>query len=156
MEGIRSYLVSIMAAAMICALLTMIVGEKTNPGKIIKVLSGIMLITVIVKPVIEIKASNWSGLSLEIQEKCNLAVLEGEKQAKEAFTQEATSAIENRVKTEAEKIGCAVSATVSWGDEMRINQIVLEGNVSPYAKIRLSKWIQENLAIPEGSQLWIG
>lgn len=156
MVGIRSYLLSVMAAAMICALITMLVGEKTNPGKIIKMLCGILLVTVIVKPVIEIKVSDWSQLSLQIQEQCDWAVLEGEKQAKEAFIENTTKAIEERIKTEAEKIGCAISASVSWGEEMQMKDIILEGSISPYAKNRLSKWIQENLAIPEESQFWIG
>ena len=155
MEGLRTYLLSVCSAALLCALIVTLTGEKSAFAKIIKLIAGIFLATVILKPSIEIHLSDWSRLEMELREKSSEAAEAGQRLAMETIAQQASQAVKSRIEQEAAKLGCRIDVTVSWIDHAP-REVVLEGEASPYAKNSITAWITENLGIPGEAQIWIG
>ncbi len=155
MEGIRPYLLSVSAAALVSALIITLVGEKAPCAKIIKLLTGIFLITVILKPTIRIDLTDWKRFERELWETSTEAAEAGERLALEAMAEDASLSAQSLIKKEAEKLGCQLEVTVDW-EALSPKKVTLEGEASPYAKNSIAAWISENMGIPQEAQVWIG
>lgn len=155
MDGIREYLLSVCCAALLCSLLGILTGGKSSASKIIKLLSGVFLATVILKPAISIQLTDWKHFEVDMLEKSYEAVAEGERMALEALSENAALSAQSLVQQEAEKLGCTLDITVQW-DGSSPKEITLAGPVSPYAKNVIGKWITDNMGIPMEAQIWIG
>ena len=155
MNGIREYLMSVCCGGLLCAMVVMISGEKSASSKLVKLLTGIFLATVILKPSISLKLSDWQRAGTDLMEISQSVVAEGERLAKETISQKATLTAEKLVREEAEKLGCNLEITLLWEEEMPA-EITLKGNASPYAKSVIADWITSNMGLPKEAQTWIG
>jgi hypothetical protein len=155
MDGIRDYLLSVCCAALFCSVVGILTGGKSATSNIIKLLSGIFLVTVILKPVIAVKLTDWKHFEVDLMEKSSEAVEEGERLALEALSESAAISAQSLVKQEAGKLGCQLEVTVFW-EGSAPKEITLAGDVSPYTKSVMAQWITDNMGIPREAQLWIG
>ena len=155
MTGLHSYLISIAAASFLCSSVAAILGEKSASAKITKLISGVFLATVVLKPAVELKLSEYKYFGQQIQEQCTQAVGEGERMAENAILDALSEKTLLQITQEADRLGCNLETEIVW-EEYTPASITLRGAASPYAKARLTKWISENIGITEGSQNWIG
>ena len=155
MEGIREYLLSVSYAALICTIIVMLAGEKSSAGKSIKILAGIFLIMVILKPAIQIRISDWKSFESDFWETSQQAVAEGERLALASFSAKATLSTQRLIEQEAERLGCRLDVVVVWEDNSP-KEIQLKGAVSPYAKSAITRWITNNMDLSGEAVIWIG
>ena len=155
MNGIRDYLLSVCCAALLCSVVGILTDGKSAASKLIKLLSGVFLATVMLKPVISIRMSDWKHFESDILEKSKNVVAEGERVALEALEENAAQSAKEIVQQEAEKLGCILDVTVYWEGESP-KEIMLKGAASPYAKNALSQWLTENMGLSREAQIWIG
>ena len=155
MLNIRSYLLSICGAAIVCSVITTLTGEKSGPGKLIKLLSGVFFSLVILNPVLHTERMDWKRFEYYIHDTCESAVAEGEQFAMEEMINGVQEKTQEVIASEGAKYGCQISASVTCEGYMP-RSVVLEGAISPYARKALTAWIADNIGIPEEDQLWIG
>lgn len=155
MEGIQSYLLSVTAVALICAIITAMIGDKTGSSKAIKMICGVFIAAVILKPSIQLKFKDFKAYENEIREIITEPVMAGERMGKEAILQALSNETEERIRREAEKMGCSLDVEVIWTG-FQPTQITLEGPISPYGKKAMVNWIAHNIGISEDAQTWIG
>ena len=53
MEAVRSYILSVTAASLLCCIVTALSGEKSTHSKILKLMSGVFLTLVLVAPLVK-------------------------------------------------------------------------------------------------------
>ena len=155
MDGIRDYLLSVSCAALLCGVIGLITDEKSANSKLIKLLSGIFLATVIFQPLIRFDLSYLDKLELDITGMREEAVAEGERLALENIAQQAAISAQTMIEQEAGKLGCQLEISVLWQTDSP-REVTLKGMVSPYAKSMLSQWIMENMGLPWEALIWIG
>lgn len=156
MEWIRSYVLTLTAAGILCALVRRLAG-KAGKGRIVSLACGAFLILAALGP--------FRTLSLETAE-ADLGDLEyriGREQARAAEAFQAQTDAVIREKTEAyildkgKALGAEleVEVTLETKEGLRIPAAVeIRGPCSPYIKTKLSHMLEEVLGIPEKAQRW--
>lgn len=155
-EQIRNYLLGILAAAMICAIVTAIMGEKGPNVTLTKLIAGIFLAFTLIKPVVSMDLSgiiHWTDGYGDIAAK---AVAAGESQTRKALGELIKQRTGAYILDKAQALNTALEVEVTLSDDdIPVPVAVrIKGKVSPYAKGRLQSIITEDLGIEKENQTW--
>lgn len=156
MESIKEYILSISAAAIICSIITNIVGKKGTNTAVIKLLCGLFVSITIISPWVKLHFSNLTAYMDDMRADSSNAVADGTRLASEstaviikervsAYILDKATSIDLRVK---------VDVALSTDDPPLPNRITITGSASPYKKKVLQNFIVDNLGIPEENQIW--
>ena len=157
MGGIKQYLLSVMAAAIISALVITIIGKKGAHAAIVKLLTGLFLAMTVVSPWTKLQINDLSsyleGISHEADSISSEAIaLISEERASiikkeiEAYILDKAALLELDIKVDVE---------LSGEDPPIPHTVTISGAVSPYAKQRLQSIISDELGVPKEQQSWI-
>ena len=157
MEGIHKYILSVISAGVVCAVVNLLIGKKGTHSALIRLISGLFMALSLISPLVNIKLSNYKDYFQSFSEDADTAVAAGESAAEN----ELRSIIKSQV--EAYILDKAVSMDTVLNVEVTLNNdnppipcgVTLIGSVSPYTKEVLSKYITRNLQIPKEDQVWI-
>lgn len=154
--GLREYLLSITAAAVICAIVKHMVGEKKNTGKLVYVISGLFMIITIVSPVMQFRFGDLRGYLDGLQADGQYICEEGKKMATDELKNIIKEQTEAYILNEAERLDTRLDVEVTLSDSYppQPNQVVLKGSVSPYQKQSISQYMSEYLGISQEQQIW--
>lgn len=156
MEGIRQYLLTIVAAAVLCGIITNLLDKKGAFAAIIKLLTGLFLAVTVISPWSKVQIMDFSvyasGLSAQAEEAAGY----GHSVALEEISAIIKSQTEAYIldKAASTGLGLTVTVTVSGSDPPQPYAVILRGAVSPYAKQQLQRIIASDLGIPEERQSW--
>ena len=156
MEDVRGYILTVIAAAMICGILNTIMDKKGTMTAAVKMLTGLFMAVAVLSPWIHLRVNDFQDLTTYWEASASDAAAQGEKMA-----QEATAAIIKQ-QTEAYILDKAASLELDIDVEVRLGsdnplipeKVIIRGSASPYGKGRLCQWIAEDLGIPEENQIW--
>lgn len=156
MDEIRNYLFSIICASLICSIAVAVVGKDTSFGKVVKLLTGLILSVVVLAPMVTIRVDDIALYFESLQLNADDAVQEG---IAFADTQNQVL-IKEKTKTyimeKAASLGADLEIDIELSDEypQKPTKVFLSGMVSPYVKSILVNDIRQNLGIPEEEQFW--
>jgi len=156
MENIRNYLLSIIAAAIICSIITRLSENRGAQSKIIKLLCGVFLGITVISPLVELRIDDLNTYISDITLDGQDAVNEGTQIRLDALSESIKSNVEAYILDKAVSLGLELDVEVTLNeDEPPLpDSVSLTGKVSPFSKRNLTEYIEENLGIPEGRQLW--
>lgn len=157
MEGVREYLFSIIAAAMIAGIVLTIVGKKGTPAAVIKLMVGLLLVTTIFSPWAELQIGDLSTYFENLQHDASAVADEALRNTKEEEAAIIKKEIEAYILDKAVLLDLDVSANISLtdSDPPEPYAVTITGIASPYAKQRLQHIISSDLGIPKEQQSWI-
>ena len=157
MEGIRGYILSVVASAIICSGLRALFGDKGSTSSLLRTICGIYMAFVLVSPLRDIDFAIYTDYFSGFMEEAQTAVQEGENFAFEELSKRIKEETEAYILDKAVSLGAAVSVEVSLTGSTppTPNKITIKGAVSPYVKKVLSGYIKEQLGIPEEAQIWM-
>lgn len=156
MSQIGNYLFSIITAALATSLVGVIFNENKSVGSIVKSISGLFLVLTVISPILGIQTFHisdyFSSLSTDAQNVADSGA-EIAASAQKTIIKEQASAY---VLEKAKALNLDITANVEFGrEDVPIpTEIYLYGNASPYAKYELTRYITEQLGIPEENQVW--
>lgn len=158
MDGIREYLLQIVSTAMLCGLVTGLVGKKGALGATLKLLTGIFMIFTVVSPFATIRVQNFSDFLDELSANSEDIVANGEAMAGDALAAIIKSETEAYILDKAEFYGAELSVEVSvtCSDYPVPCAVNINGNISPYGRRQLQKLITDELGIELEDQTWTG
>ncbi len=156
MENIRAYILSVVAAALICGSIRMLFGKKGGTYALISAICGIFMAFVLISPLRDLDFSVYGDYFSGFMEEAQAVVKEGELTAFEeqrAFIKKETEAY---ILDKAVSLGAdiSVSVTVSEKSPPTPIKITVKGAVSPYVKKVLKSYLEEQFGIPEEAQTW--
>lgn len=156
MEAIRSYLLSVTAAALICSMVTKLV-HKGTVGTVMKLLTGICMALTVVSPLVDIRLDGLKDLTVDVSQAASKAAAAGENLARQELETIITAQTQAYILDKAEELGLSLSVEVVLsGESYPVPAgVKLEGNASPYARMVLSDYITEKLGISAEDQKWI-
>lgn len=157
MASVREYLLTVAAAAIICALAKQIVGEKSASGKIVKVVSGVFLTVTLLTPLINIRLDDLESYFEDTRSMAASATEQGVNMASDAMGEIIKQKTEAYILDEAKSLGMEIAVEVRLrdSDPPVPCQVTITGTVSPYKKTALCRYIENNLGIPQECQQWI-
>ncbi len=156
MGSIKSYILSIIAAAIVYGIARGLLNEKTTTGQIAKLLSGILMVITILSPLTNISFRNvtnyFDGLSME----SDAYVEDGKKAAQESIAEIIKSKAEAYILDKANRMGLEIAVEVELDDSDNTVPcgVTITGKLSPYAKEVMGTYLEDNLGIAKENQQW--
>lgn len=156
MDGIRQYLLSVTAAAILCAIVKALTDKKGAPTTLIKLISGIFLAITVFAPLTNIDLSNLTDYMKSFTVDADTAAAVGTDYAREETAAIIKAQTEAYILDKASSLGADLQVSVTLSDDTLPVPcaVVITGGIAPYAKERLTRYITDDLNIPEAQQTW--
>lgn len=156
MQGIREYLIGVIAVAFLCGIVSALTDSKSSVGHALRLLSGLLMLLAVVHP--------WANLSFDGLQKWPDSLvadgtehtLSGQLMADEAYRASIMQQTRAYILEEAGMLGCTLSVEVELSDDNIPvpKRIRISGDVSPYAKQSLTTLLTQKLGIDREDLLW--
>ena len=158
MSGISTYLISVLSATMICAVLKRLFGKNDSICMVIHLLTGVFLMVIVVQPILNLSFAEIPMHINAYSADAAIIVGEGQSYAQETKYAYIKEQLEIAILQEASKKNACVMLDIKLSDDGSFSpeQIVISGVVTPYAKSYLSQYIAQTVGIKKENQLWIG
>ena len=158
MGEIRTYLLGVIAAALVCGIFTSLMGKKGGMGICVKLLASLLMILAVFSPWTNISFKGWFGWQEYLSMDGENAAAYGEEIAEDAYRAGIKQQIEAYILDEAKALDCDLSVEVTLTDEMLPlpKCVTLTGNISPYARQVIATKLTQQLGIAQEDQIWMG
>lgn len=158
MDELRSYILRIIAAAVICGILTSLPIGKALTGAVLKLVCGVILLLCVISPILSIKLEAAGDLISDLRIQADAICREGEELSRSSRAEIIIRQTQAYILDKAEALGVQITVEVmlTEDDLLRPYAVRIEGTVSPHDKGILSKTIAEDLSISLEDQIWIG
>ena len=157
MDGIRQYLLSVIAAAIISGIAVSFIRKKGTLSAMVKLICGLFMVITVISPLANIDLTDFGDFTAGISLDAQAAVDTGEALADQQLRVNITEQTQAYIQKRAQELGADVTVDVelTGGDPPIPSAVLIVGSVSPYVKRVLSEYIENNLAIPEEKQVWM-
>ena len=156
MDGIKNYLLSIICAAVVCAFISMIAGNRGTISSVLKLLSGILMAITIVAPLKNLEIPDTGILSGNLHTEAGYWIEEGTNYADNQRRTHISNATKAYILEKAASIGLApeVEIALTEGENPKPWAVTICCDAAPYTRIQLSEFIESQLGIPKERQTW--
>ena len=153
----KEYIFSIIAAAIITAIVGSLVSGKTSAGKLIHLLTGTLMVVTVIAPLTQVSFENISEFWNNTAFDADSYVSQGEAAATQALNTIIKDRFEAYILDKATRMGLEIAVEVDFdgSNDSIPSQVTINGALSPYAKGVLSEYITDHLGIPKECQNWI-
>lgn len=152
----KEYVLRILSAAIICAIVGGLVNTQTTIGRVVGLLCGVLMVITVISPVNNISFSGvsdfWNNLSAEAMRYTQDGVSVAEKQEADIIKTRSEAYILDK----ANQMGLQIAVEVEL-DSHNGNipcSVTISGNVSPYAQMQLGTYMEDTLGIAKENQKW--
>ncbi len=158
MELLRTYFLSVTAAAIICAILKGLLNQSGTPAQLVKLISGIFLSMIALRPLAQFPVGTFSELRFDYSMDAEAFVSEGENLAADALAQLIKSNTEAYILDKARAMGLTITVDVTLSQDSipSPETVRISGKISPYAKAQLSSLLTDGLGIAKEDLIWTG
>lgn len=153
MDGIKEYLLSVTAAALICGMFTSLAGKNSSISKLLKLLCGLFLAATVIKPALDVRIDNIYAITDSLTQEGDAAVAAGEKMAAQEMKRIIKEKTETYILDKAKSLRAEISVQVELEEYTPIRVTVM-GDIAPFARSELSACIAQELGIPSEEQIW--
>ena len=157
MEQIRSYLLSVITAALICCIISGIPWKNSTFHTLRKTLCGIFMSLTLISPLASIRLPDMGNYLDTFRADAGDAVLAGEAMSKETAAEIIKDQTAAYILDKAKELGIVLEVSVTLSDQSPQIPcaVTVSGMVSPYARQRLAEIIEQDLRIDREDQHWI-
>ena len=156
MTQIRQYILSAVAAALLCSILRGSLGKTARFSALIDIVCGLFIAFILFAPLIDIDLNVIDfALADSFQMGAQDAVEEGEETAQAAVLSIIKEQTQAYILDKADSLGMNISVEVEIDQDTNIpNGAIIHGTVSPYEKTMFCQYMEASLGIPEANQQW--
>lgn len=156
MDIMGTYVLSVIATAVLCTLAMQIVGQKGTVASIIRMICGLIMVSAVIRPLGKTLIPNITGYFDELDIQTSAAVYAGTEYAQQALIQRITQQTCSYIQDRAKELGVELIVRIEVDDSALPIPVraELSGNVSPAAKAKLEQIIEEDLGIGKEDQIW--
>lgn len=155
MDGVRSYLLSVTGAAILCCIASRFLGKK-GAGSVARLLTGLFLTFTVLRPLADRNIDFLSDFSLDYGDDAAQAVAQGEEISKKALAQLIKEETGAYILKKANQLHADIQVSVEVSDDPVPKPVRLQisGSIAPNAKIQLQTMIEQQLGISKENQKW--
>lgn len=157
MDHIRSYLISVITAALICSIVSALPGKNGTLSAIRKTLCGIFMSVTLISPLTEFRLPDVQAYLDGFHGDAAEAVLLGQSMSQDTAAQLIKQQTAAYILDKAEELGASLEVSVTLCDAQPQVPcaVTISGMVSPYLKQQLTAMIEQDLQISREDQHWI-
>ena len=157
MDSIREYLIGVIAAAVLCGIVTGLLDTKGTVGVAVKLVSGVLMLLSVIHPWVSISLDDIFQWTDDIGVDSTDLVSSAEAMAENEYRDGIIKQTQSYILDEARSLGCdlAIEVILSQDEIPLPEQVRLSGEASPYARQALTAIITEKLGIRREDQIWI-
>lgn len=156
MAGLDTYILSVTAGAILCAMASQLADSKGIIGRLTKLICGVIMTAVVVRPLGNAALPDFTAyfvdMEAQITEVVNTAVMDSRKQLSQRITEETRAYILDK----AASLGASVEVTVVLDDgnpPVPVG-VVLSGTAAPGVRAALTEIIASDLGVRKEDQIW--
>lgn len=155
MDALRSYLLSVTAAALLCSIAHRFLGNK-GVGNGARFLTSVFLVLTVLQPLGKKDLLFLDQFRLELSSASDAAIAEGKDNSQKAMAQIIKKEAAAYILEKAKELHLSVQVTVEVSDDPLPVPIgvKISGQTTPYSKIQLQNMIEQQLGIPKENQRW--
>lgn len=154
MESVKRYLLSVICAAIACAIVASMTDKKGAKGSLVKLITGTFLVVTVISPIASLKIEELAIFTADIQEDAASAAAMGQEMAEESMAAYIKAETEAYILDKATTLNAVVTAEVILGEDLNPESVILTGEIAPYARFRLESILTEDLGISKENQQW--
>lgn len=156
MEPIKTYLLSVCGAAVVCGVANRFLGNKGGTAASGKLLTGLFLAITVLQPLASLNVDVLEGFAYDVDTQAQRAVQRGEEDTKKALAQIIKDRTAAYILQKAQALRVDISVEVILSDDISPipNKVYLSGTVSPYVRQQLQTMMEQELGIAKENQVW--
>lgn len=155
--SIRSYLLSLVAAAMICSMALTLTG-KTKGKRMVRLACGLCLVVVLLGPLLNLKSADFSDYLEDLKQDAGAAQTFSQEASAELTAQVITKNAESYILDKATACGAEITVAVDVEAADGLYSVpcgaTITGDVTEIQKEALAQFMDETLGIPREKQIW--
>lgn len=155
MDPLGSYILSVVTAAILCALVTAIAGKKTGAGAMIKMLAGLFLTLTVIRPVAQGKVEDFLSFTEALQLEAADTAAVGTAYYQNSLVEGIKERTRTYILDKAQTLNAQVTVDVRLDERNLPYEVAIQGPASREAREALEAWLTTDLAIPKERQIWI-
>lgn len=155
MDVLRTYILGIAAASMLCGILIRLT-RNSGSAEIVRMLCGVFLTIVLIQPLAGKKVRLWEATLPDVGEEAEEIISEASASVEDIRKEFIKDRLEAYILSRAGEIGADIQADITLGRDCLPTHIRLTGSISPIYRSRLTQIIVSELGIPREQQEWIG
>lgn len=155
MEALRQYVISVVAAAMICGIVTGLFPAGTGK-QVVKLICGLFLAYTVLSPVSRMDFSELTNFSLRCMDDAEEAAAVGENLTRNSMADIIKAESEAYILDKAADLHANLTVEVTVSEENLPASVIISGEASPYARRQLQTIIESDLGISKENQQWTG
>ena len=154
MEAISSYILSVIAGAMLCAVVITLAGNGST-GKLLKLMSGLVMAAVVIRPMTEVTTVNLSRYLDLLNADAIAAVAEGTDYARKETERRIKTNLESYILDKAAALSLDITVDMTLNTKTMLpSAVVIAGNASPHARAVICAVLTDDLGIPAEALTW--
>lgn len=155
MTALRSYILSVVTAAILCSLVLSIAGKKSSAAPILKLLSGLLLSLTIIRPVAQVKVEDFLAFAEEIQLEAENAAAAGSTYYRDSVNEVILEQTQTYILEKAQTLDASIAVEVFLDETSIPHAVTVRGTLSQKVKEQLEAIIASDIGIPKERQTWI-
>lgn len=155
MQALRTFLLSVTGAAVICSVAIKI-PVKGAPAGLLRMICGIFMLLCFLRPLTDLKLGEFVPVTELYRSEAEEIAAQGENLARQAMEEIIKTQAEAYILDKAADLGVSLDVCVSLtSQDLPVPQgVILTGSVSPYQRSVLSQEIEKHLGIEGGKIQW--
>lgn len=156
MGVLKEYVLTLVATAILCAIIQLFFNENKNLLSVVKMVTGVVFVVCAIKPLVSFEWETINDHLTGINDRGNSIVAEAEAAVQMEMQERIIEKTRAYILDEAAfyNTTLAVDVQLNNGSVPEPKVITLYGNVSPYVKKQLSQMLVDDLGITEENQIW--
>lgn len=154
MNGVKTYLLTVTAGALVCALVQEVAGGKGTAGKVLSLCCGVFLLLCAFSPLLHLEVPESIDIWGDYKAQANGIVDRTSLAVREQTSMVITQRTEAYILDKAQGMGADVRVQVELGEDGVPCFVRLQGQVTPFIRKKLAWVIESDLGIPVGQQRW--
>lgn len=150
----KGYFLSVICGAVLCAIVSSLMEKKGASGTVLKLICGVFLTFTVIQPITKVKLDDFAFYTSELTEDARYTSAIGEEQAKSAISAIIKQETEAYILDKASALHGIISVDVTVDGSMLPQSVTITGQLSPYAKLKLSEIMEVDLGIAKENQVW--
>lgn len=155
MEYVGRYLICVLAASIIVAIITSITDGKGAHSALIRLVCGVFIFLVMLGATKRIDFSDILLLLESFETDGALATSEGQALAESTLRESIITHTRAYILDKAQTLGASFDVQLTLGDKNTPERICVIGSVSPYAKTVLTKLFTDDLGVAKENITWL-
>lgn len=155
MATFQQYILSVVAAASICGILSSLV-RNTSANALVNLVCGLILTLTVIRPIADIDLSVLETWESSFKQDASYYRDLGTEEVKQAISERIKAESEAYVLAEATRLNADISVEILLDEESIPKLVYLRGNISPSARQQMEAFLETGFAISKENQIWTG